>query len=83
MKDSTAETVFTDAEMYFLHHLVPEKNKSQKRTIKKYLTLLAKLGGYMDKSHDPPPDNMVVWRGLLRLTDIHLGFSLAQKFMGN
>jgi hypothetical protein len=81
--DSTAKTVFTKTEMRLLDNLVPEKNKSHKKTIKKYLTLLAKLGGYMDRSHDPPPGNIVVWRGFLRLTDIHLGFSLAQTFVGN
>jgi hypothetical protein len=69
--------------MRLLDNLVPEKNKSYKKTIKKYLTLLAKLGGYMDRSHDPPPGNIVMWRGFLRLTDIHLGFSLAQTFVGN
>jgi hypothetical protein len=75
--DSTAKTVFTETEMRLLDHLISVKNKSQKKTIKKYLTLLAKLGGYLDRSHDPPPGNMVVWRGFRRLTDIHLGFSLA------
>lgn len=73
----TAKTVFTETEMRLLDHLISVKNKSQKKTIKKYLTLLAKLGGYLDRSHDPPPGNMVVWRGFRRLTDIHLGFSLA------
>lgn len=81
--DSTAKTVFTETEMRLLDHLISVKNKSQKKTIKTYLTLLAKLGGYLDRSHDPPPGNMVVWRGFRRLTDIHLGFSLAQKFVGN
>ncbi len=75
--DNTAKTVFTETEMRLLDHLISVKNESQKKTIKKYLTLLAKLGGYLDRSHDPPPGNMVVWRGFRRLTDIHLGFSLA------
>ena len=75
--DSTAKTVFTETEMRLLDHLISAKNKSQKKTIKKYLTSLAKLGGYLDRSHDPPPGNMVVWRGFRRLTDIHLVFSLA------
>ena len=70
-------------EMRLLDHLVPARNKSCKKSIKKYLTLLAKLGGYLGRSHDPPPGNMVVWRGFRRLTDIHLGFSLAQTFVGN
>lgn len=77
--DSNAGTVFTKIEMQLLDYLVPLKNASQKKTIKRYLRLLAKLGGYLDRSHDPPPGNMVLWRGLRRLTDIHLGFSLANN----
>jgi len=76
---SMAKTVFTKTEMRLLDHIVPLKNKPHKNTIKKYLTLLAKLGGYLGRSHDQPPGNMVMWRGLRRLTDIHLGFCLAQS----
>ena len=43
---------------------------------------LARLGGYLDRTRDSPPGNMVLWRGMARLTDIHLGFTLA-KDVGN
>jgi hypothetical protein len=76
--NSTAKNVFTKTEMGILDHLVPVKDKSN--TIKKYLTLVAKLGGYLGRSHDPPPGNMVLWRGFQRFTDIHLGFSIAQSY---
>jgi len=42
-------------------------------TLKLYLTKLARLGGYLARASDPPPGNMVVWRGLRRLADIQLG----------
>jgi hypothetical protein len=32
---------------------------------------------------DPPPGNIVMWRGLARLIDIQLGFNLAMKIVGN
>lgn len=38
-----------------------------------YLTKLARLGGYLARAADPPPGNVVIWRGLSRLTDIELG----------
>ncbi len=41
------------------------------------------LGGYLARATDPPPGNMVIWRGLSRLNDIQLGFALAAKLMGN
>lgn len=32
---------------------------------------------------DPPPGNMVMWRGLSRLTDIELGAIIGAKLVGN
>ncbi len=48
-----------------------------------YLTKIARLGGYLNRAKDPPPGNLVMWRGLSRLTDIELGFTLATRLMGN
>ena len=42
-------------------------------TLSFYLTKLARLGGYLARASDPPPGNMVIWRGLSRLTDIEIG----------
>jgi hypothetical protein len=42
-------------------------------TLQLYLTKLARLGGYLARASDPPPGNIVVWRGLRRLADIQLG----------
>lgn len=56
------------------------------RKIKNYqitLNKIAKLGGYLARASDPPPGNIVMWRGLSRLTDIELGFNLVMKIMGN
>jgi hypothetical protein len=48
-----------------------------------YLVGIAKLGGYLARAKDPPPGNMVIWRGLTRLIDIHLGFELSRGIVGN
>jgi len=48
-----------------------------------YLLAIAKLGGYLARGKDPPPGNMVVWRGLIRIMDIHLGFELIRGVVGN
>jgi Transposase DNA-binding/Transposase DDE domain len=48
-----------------------------------YLTRIARLGGYLARASDPPPGNIVIWRGVSRLTDIHLGFLLAKGDVGN
>ncbi len=46
------------------------------------LIQLARLGGYLARASDPPPGNTVIWRGMTRLTDIVLGFSLRAKNCG-
>jgi hypothetical protein len=48
-----------------------------------YLTKIARMGGYLARKNDPPPGNMVMWRGITRLTDIEFGFLLGAKFVGN
>jgi len=77
-----ARLVFTPTEIKILDRLVLIKHKSRKKIVGDFLTRLAKLGGYLDRTNDPPPGNMVLWRGMARLTDIHLGFSLA-RLVGN
>ena len=43
---------------------------------------LARLGGYLARASDPPPGNMVIWRGLSRLADIQLGAAIAAESCG-
>lgn len=52
--------------------------------ISSYLTEIARLGGYLGRRHDPPPGNMIMWRGWTRLMDIRLGVGLAaEPLVGN
>jgi len=74
--------VFTETEMALLDRIVSCKDKFRKKTVGKYLIQLAMLGGYLNRKHDAPPGNMVLWRGFSRLIDINIGFSLA-KDVGN
>jgi hypothetical protein len=76
---------FTDTEISVLDRLSPKtaRPKSMPRTLAHYTIQLAKLGGYLARKGDPPPGNMVMWRGLTRLTDIVLGMQLAEKLVGN
>ena len=76
--------VFSEAERQLLDHLIPDRHvdRAVKRSLPFYITKLARLGGYLSRSGDPPPGNRVMWRGLSRLTDIELGF-YAAKVVGN
>jgi hypothetical protein len=91
--DAPPETVLTAAEIDILDRTTadaaPGAGQSSPgapappRTISHYLRAIARLGGYLGRKNDPPPGNMVVWRGLTRLADILLGFELSTEVVGN
>lgn len=76
--------VFTTIERRLLDHLVPDHatDRTGKKSLSAYSTKVARLGGYLARAGDPPPGNIVMWRGLARFTDIELGFCVAQ-IVGN
>lgn len=81
---SPAAWAFTKTETELLDRLIPSLgSRPRQRDVSHYVTKLAKLGGYLARKADSPPGNMVVWRGLCRLTDIELGFELGTKVVGN
>jgi hypothetical protein len=77
---AVAKLVFTSTEIALLDRLIPHRKSARPRsgTLSSYLTKVAQLGGYMARAKDPPPGNIVMWRGLSRLTDIKLGATLAK-----
>jgi hypothetical protein len=80
--DAPPTLALTGTEIDLLDHLVKDKNSPQRRTLSHYLTKIARLGGYLARSNDPPPGNTVMWRGLSRLTDIGLGAMVGAKICG-
>lgn len=76
--------VFTTIERRLLDHLVPDRarDRTGKKSLSAYITKVARLGGYLARASDPPPGNIVMWRGLARFTDIELGFCVAH-LVGN
>jgi hypothetical protein len=75
MPNASPKMALTDTEIDLLDQLVSKTgNRGCKpATLAFYLTKLARLGGYLARTSDPPPGNAVIWRGLMRLTDIELG----------
>jgi hypothetical protein len=73
--DAAPTTALTASEISLLDQLVVDAGSRRCRpgTLSYYLTKLARLGGYLARSNDPPPGNTVIWRGLSRLTDIEIG----------
>ena len=75
----------TQMELDLLDRVVADKTPiaPDRRCLSLYITKIAKLGGYLGRTRDPAPGNTVMWRGLSRLTDIALGFSLGSPDVGN
>ena len=71
--------------IYPLDHLIPNPtaDPSPARTLSLYFIKIARLGGYLARAKDPPPGNIVMWRGLSRLNDIALGAALQINNVGN
>ena len=70
-------------ERQLLDHLGPDRGIDHtKRLLSTYIIKVARLGGYPARTNDASPGNIVMWRGLSRLTDIVPGFEAAQN-VGN
>jgi len=81
-----ASLAFTPLEIDILRRLAPDRQHSaatKAPSLQSCLTQLARLGGYLNRACDPPPGNMVMWRGMSRLTDIEIGFQMAAQDVGN
>jgi hypothetical protein len=70
----------TTPEITILDQLVSNSGNraTTPKTLAFYLTKLARLGGYLARTNDPPPGNTVIWRGLRRLNDILLGAEISR-----
>lgn len=75
------ELAFTKKELEVLDAVPNNKfnGNVQNKSLYHYLNKVAKLGGYMNRTSDPPPGNMIMWRGLSKLADIKIGFNMAMK----
>jgi len=74
----------TQLELQLLDRLAPDRTASaQPHTLSHYIVKIARLGGYLARARDPAPGNTVMWRGLARLTDIAIGYSLGTENVGN
>lgn len=77
-------SALTDTEIKLLDHLVKDTGRAapRRKALSQYLIKVARLGGYLARANDPPPGNIVMWRGLSRLTDIGLGAMIGRANCG-
>jgi hypothetical protein len=79
--DAAPDSVLTVAEIGAFDRIDASRTRPrlQRATLAAYLLQIAMLGGYLARKQDPPPGNMVVWRGRTRLHDIAFGISLGSR----
>ncbi|MFC7738268.1 IS4 family transposase, partial [Roseomonas sp. GCM10028921] len=79
--DAAPDSVLTVAEISALDRIDASRTRPrlQRPTLAAYLPQIAMLGGYLARKNDPPPGNMVVWRGMTRLHDIAFGISIGLR----
>jgi hypothetical protein len=77
--DAEPSVAFTSSETAILARLT---HATQPMTLHDCILQVAKLGGYLARAKDPPPGNLVIWRGLSRLSDLVLGASLQVESCG-
>ena len=55
---------------------VTRKEELPKRppTLSEFMPLLARLGGYNNRSRDPPPGPQTIWVGIRRMTDFAIAW---------
>ena len=82
--DAPPNLALTDTERRLLDHLVPDKSEPKSRkSVSRYIIKVARLGGYLARASDPAPGNIVMWRGLSRLSDIEFGALAGSEIVGN
>jgi Transposase DNA-binding/Transposase Tn5 dimerisation domain len=82
--EAPPSVALTKTEIGLLDQLINDKGKipHQRKVLGTYLVKIARLGGYLARKNDPPPGNIVMWRGISRLTDIALGAALRSRNCG-
>jgi hypothetical protein len=79
--DAPGAIAFTPFEIDLLR--ASRRPADSRPTLGALVVQLARLGGYLNRGRDGPPGNTVIWRGMRRLTDIALGYSMAIADVGN
>ena len=74
-----AELLFSDIELRFLADYAADAALPAPRNLAGAVVLVAVLGGYQNRKHDPPPGHQLMSRGYERLSLATLGYRIAQR----
>ena len=72
------DLMFTDAELNFLGDgdYARKHGMAAPQRLGGAVALVAHLGGYRDRKHDPDPSNQIMWTGYSRMSSAALGHEI-------
>ena len=74
-----AQLMFADMELRFLADYAAHAALPAPCNLAAAVLLVAILGGYQNRKHDPPPGHQIMWRGYERMSTATLGYRIAQS----
>jgi len=70
------EVLFSDLEIKVLSAYAKKKHYKPPDCLGAAVKLVARLGGYLDRTNDPPPGHQIMWKGYTKLQLMCEGFAL-------
>ena len=77
-----AQLTFTDMELRFLADFAADAALPAPCDLAGAVLVVALLGGYRNRKHDPPPGHQIMWRGYERMGTATLGYQIALRQFG-
>ena len=77
--DCEPQLMFTDGELGFLRDYANRYRLEPPKQLGDAVRLVAHLGGYRDRTHDPEPGHQIMWHGQTRLTSAALGHEIGRE----
>lgn len=69
------EKYLTEAQRKVIEHM--DAKVSEGQDAKEYFLGIARIGGYLDRTNDPPPGWKILWRGFKKVQTMAAGFEIA------
>jgi len=74
------DIVFSELEISVLGAFAQSRGLPVPSTLGEAVVMLARLGGYLARNHDPPPGHQLMWQGYATLTAMAVGFALRDQY---
>jgi hypothetical protein len=74
------EMLFSELEITVLGAFAQSRGLAVPDTLGDAVVMLARIGGYLARNHDPPPGHQLMWQGYITLSAMAVGFALRDQF---